>query len=191
MSNYKIIKADGTERTFESEDEFNDVKSLLEAGDKEYEAEVIEESETPTPDGGSTPQGKSGETGSQSPTLKEDPIGYLREINEEYVNTVKGTPAISKRGFRFIQAELDISTEAEVVAWVDDPKGVVVWARAELPDGRAAEAHGEGYPSEDGIDEAEFVRYADTRAKNRALSDLTSAGALAVDEVRGGINDEN
>ena len=128
-------------------------------------------------------------TTNDSPTLQEDPIGYLKNINKEFVNKIKGNDAISKRGFRYIQAELDITTESEVVGWTDDPYGVVVWARAELPDGRAAEAHGEGYPGERGMDKAEWVRYADTRAKNRALSDLTSAGALAVDELRGGFDE--
>ena len=129
------------------------------------------------------------ETTNDSPTLQEDPIGYLKNINKEFVNKIKGNDAISKRGFRYIQAELDITTESEVVGWTNDPYGVVVWARAELPDGRAAEAHGEGYPGERGMDKAEWVRYADTRAKNRALSDLTSAGALAVDELRGGFDE--
>ena len=129
------------------------------------------------------------ETTNDSPTLQEDPIGYLKNINKEFVNKIKGNDAISKRGFRYIQAELDITTESEVVGWTDDPYGVVVWARAELQDGRAAEAHGEGYPGERGMDKAEWVRYADTRAKNRALSDLTSAGALAVDELRGGFDE--
>ena len=129
------------------------------------------------------------EATNDSPTLQEDPIGYLKNINKEFVNKIKGNDAISKRGFRYIQAELDITTESEVVGWTEDPYGVVVWARAELPDGRAAEAHGEGYPGERGMDKAEWVRYADTRAKNRALSDLTSAGALAVDELRGGFDE--
>jgi len=70
------------------------------------------------------------------------------------------------------------------VQWVDDPLGCVVWARAELPSGYAAEAHGEGYQFEGGVSDNEFVRYADTRAKNRAISDLTSAGALAVSELQ-------
>jgi hypothetical protein len=58
-----------------------------------------------------------------------------------------------------------------------------VWAKASLPDGHSAEAHGEGWKFEADVDDNEFVRYADTRAKNRALSDLTSAGALAVSEL--------
>lgn len=32
----------------------------------------------------------------------------------------------------------------------------------------------------------EFARYSDTRAKNRALADLTSSGALAIEELEGG-----
>ena len=113
----------------------------------------------------------------------QDPIGYLGSINKEFVNTIKGTPAISKRGFRFMQTELGVSTTAEVVATFDDPKGVVVHARAETPDGRFAEAHGEGYLTESDVSDNEFVRYADTRAKNRAISDLTSSGALAESEL--------
>jgi len=117
--------------------------------------------------------------------LSEDPIGWLESINNSFVNTIKGTPAISKQGFRFIQAQFGITTEAEVVQWIDDPTGCIVWAKAELPDGQSAEAHGEGYLSETKVDDNEFVRYADTRAKNRAISDLTSAGALAVSELSG------
>jgi len=119
--------------------------------------------------------------------LSEDPIGWLEGINNSFVNTIKGTPAISKQGFRFIQSQFGITTESEVVQTFDDPVGVVVWAKAELPDGQSAEAHGEGYLTERDVDDNEFVRYADTRAKNRAISDLTSAGALAVSELS---NDE-
>jgi len=75
------------------------------------------------------------------------------------------------------------TVEAEVVETFDDPTGIVVWAKAELPDGQSAEAHGEGWLFESGVDDNEFARYADTRAKNRAISDLTSAGALAVSEM--------
>lgn len=117
--------------------------------------------------------------------LSTDPIGFLQSVNSEFVNTIKGKPAISKQGFRFIQREFEISTESEVVEWSDDPLGVVVWAKAELPNGYSAEAHGEGYQFEQDVDDNEFVRYADTRAKNRAISDLTSAGALAVSELEG------
>lgn len=116
--------------------------------------------------------------------LSKDPIGFLQTVNSEFVNHIKGKPAISKQGFRFIQREFEISTESEVVKWSDDPLGCVVWAKAELPGGYSAEAHGEGWQFESKVDDNEFVRYADTRAKNRAISDLTSAGALAVSELQ-------
>ena len=120
--------------------------------------------------------------------LAENPIDWLAGKNSAYVNTIQGTDAISKRGFRYIQSRFGISTRSEIVKWVDDPLGVVIWARAELPDGRYAEAHGEGYQFESGVDDNEFVRYCDTRAKNRALADLTSSGALASEEMEGGSN---
>lgn len=118
-------------------------------------------------------------------SLSKDPIGFLESVNTDFVNTIKGEPAISKQGFRFIQREFEISTESEVVQWIDDPLGVVVWAKAELPNGYSAEAHGEGYQFESDVSDNEFVRYADSRAKNRAISDLTAAGALAVEELQG------
>jgi len=121
--------------------------------------------------------------------VQNDPIGTLESINSDFTNTVKGTPSISKQGFRFLASKLNISTETEVVETFDDPLGVVVWARAEGPDGRVAEAHGEGYKFETRLDDNEFVRYADTRAKNRAISDLTAAGELAASELRGGGGD--
>ena len=192
MSEYKIIRGDD-ENTFDNKDAFEETVDFLNKQGVEFTTETPDEEETEAkPDGGTkgdpgTPATKAAEP--DTPTLREDPIGHLRQINSDYVNTIQGTPAISKRGFRYIQAELEITTETKVVSWSEDPYGVVVWARAELPDGRAAEAHGEGYPSERGMDDGEFVRYADTRAKSRALSDLTSAGALAVDELRGGIDE--
>lgn len=187
MSAYAIIRGDDR-KEFDDKRAFENTVDFLDKQGEHFETE------TPSADAkadGSvagdpgTPAATAAEP--DTPTLQEDPIGHLRQINTDFVNTIQGTPAISKRGFRYIQAELDITTESKVVAEFDDPVGVVVWARAELPNGRAAEAHGEGYANESGIDSNQFVRYGDTRAKNRALSDLTSAGALAVSELKDGV----
>jgi len=124
------------------------------------------------------------QSGADMEALVQNPIEWLESKNADYVNTVKGTPAISKRGFRYIQSQFGITTKSEVVGEFDDPVGVVVWAKAEL-DGYSAEAHGEGYQFESDVSDNEFVRYADTRAKNRALADLTSSGALCVEEMEG------
>jgi len=62
--------------------------------------------------------------------LSHNPIAFLRKVNDEFVNTIKNKPAISKQGFRFIQREFGITTESEVVEVLDDPVGCIVWAKA-------------------------------------------------------------
>lgn len=174
---------DTENKTFPNKDDAKDGKKTHEALCEHCEpgdCEIVDTS--PEPDVVDSPDT---EVVNAPAALAEDPIAWLREHNTDFVNTIKGTPAISKQGFRFIQAQFAISTESEVVETFADQLGVIVWARAELPDGQYAEAHGEGYQFESGVDDNEFVRYADTRAKNRALSDLTSAGALAVSELSG------
>lgn len=176
MSEWTIQEVDGDrEREVSSRSEAEDAKTEMEQ--LGMNVEIIPPAKS---DGGNTPE----ETGSEINALAQNPIDWLRAENDDYVNTVKGTPAISKRGFRYIQSKFEITTESEVVQWVDDPTGVIIWAKAELPDGRSAEAHGEGWQFEGRVDDNEFVRYADTRAKNRALADLTSSGALATEELK-------
>jgi len=196
-----VLKDDnrGNEKEFDDEDEAKEKRNdLISLGAKPEDLEIVEvesdgggKAETqamPVDDDMSladTPGDdvKETEVVNSPEQLAEDPIGWLEGINNDFVNTIKGTPAISKQGFRFIQSQFGITTESEVVEVLDDPTGVLVWAKAELPDGQSAEAHGEGYLTERDVDDNEFCRYADTRAKNRAISDLTSAGALAVSEL--------
>jgi len=197
-----INERSGVESEFEDKDAAQDERQkLIELGVAPEDVQL--ETEETKADGGSPdatvvddapPEPEPELTGTESDTIEpdvinnpeqlaKDPIGWLENINNAFVNTIKGTPAISKQGFRFIQSQFGITTESKVVETFDDPTGVIVWARAELPDGQSAEAHGEGYLTESRVDDNEFVRYADTRAKNRAISDLTSAGALAVSEL--------
>jgi hypothetical protein len=199
MSQYKIIK-DGEPKEYDSKEEWEDMKQLLDENDVDYtaespdtetdggpEADVIDQTDD-TADSEPVPAQPTAEpetVGRDIEQLSQNPIQFLRSVNSDFVNTIKGTPAISKQGFRFIQREFGITTEAKVVETFDDPLGVIVWAKATLPDGHSAEAHGEGWQFETKVDDNEFVRYGDTRAKNRALSDLTSAGALAVSELTG------
>ena len=189
---YKIHR-DGDTKTFEDKGKWKTMCDMLDQNDVEY---TTTEPDTST-DGGEVEADVVDHTAPDpTPTaepatddiaaLSQNPVEWLESINPEYVNTIKNTPTISKRGFRYIQSQFEISTESDVVHYFEDPVGVVVWARAELPDGRSAEAHGEGYRSERGLDDNEFVRYADTRAKSRALADLTSSGAIATEEMEAG-----
>lgn len=179
---------DSTENDFDDKQAAEDTKDLLESNGKDVE--LIDNRK---PDGGTTPEvvDTTEAVASQDNTdiindpakLSQDPIGWLESINNSFVNTIRGNKAISKRGFRFMQTELGISTTSEVVSTFEDPRGVIIHARAEMPNGRCAEAHGEGYLNENDVSDNEFVRYADSRAKSRAISDLTAAGALSESEL--------
>jgi len=190
MSNWTIKDTSrGNEREAESRSDAEDTKSdMVSLGADPSHIEIVPPSET---DGGVAESvdaeviDHTEPTDSDAAVLAQDPIDWLESKNADFVNTIKGTPAISKQGFRFIQQQFGITTRSEVVQTFEDPLGVIVWAKAERPGGQSAEAHGEGYRFEGDVDDNEFVRYADTRAKNRAISDLTSAGALAVSELSG------
>jgi len=188
-----INERSGVESEFEDKDAAQDERQkLIELGVAPEDVQL--ETEETKADGGATEPAVVDESPQTDESIEpdeittpeqlaQDPIGWLESINNDFVNVIKGTPAISKQGFRFIQSQFGITTESEVVDVIDDPVGIIIWAKAELPSGQSAEAHGEGYLSESRVDDNEFVRYADTRAKNRAISDLTSAGALAVSEL--------
>jgi hypothetical protein len=189
-----INERKGTEKTFDTRSEAQEKKQdMIALGMDADDLEIVATTgadNSAKADGGSkakvveTPDTDPRNEAKTPEELSENPIQFLEAVNTDFVNTIKGKPAISKQGFRFIQREFEISTQSEVVEWSDDPLGCVVWAKAELPGGYSAEAHGEGYQFESDVSDNEFVRYADTRAKNRALSDLTSAGALAVSELQ-------
>ena len=192
---YKLIDNNReTEKEFSDEDEAQEKKQdMVSLGADPKDLEIVEtdtaSTEPAKADGGNTevvaPDTPQEPEVTNPDELSKNPIQFLERVNTDFVNTIKGKPAISKQGFRFIQREFEISTESEVVEWSNDPLGCVVWAKAKLPGGYSAEAHGEGYQFESDVSDNEFVRYADTRAKNRAISDLTSAGALAVSELQG------
>ena len=177
------------DHTQDNENHFGDKEKAQENKDflerEGHEVEIVDNLQSGGSPEATQAEVVEGQTQPAPSELTENPIQWLESINTDFVNTIKGTPAISKQGFRYIQRQFEITTETELVQWVDDPTGCIVWAKAELPNGASAEAHGEGWQFESGVDDNEFVRYADTRAKNRALSDLTSAGALAVSELGG------
>jgi len=118
--------------------------------------------------------------------LDTDPIEWLAEAGGDLTTVVKGTTVITKKGFRVLQHRYDISTTSEVVVGPEDTDHTYcrVKATAEMPDGRYAEAHA-GAHTDRGDDNFLLVSLADTRAKSRALSDITGVGAVALEEMQG------
>jgi len=122
-------------------------------------------------------------------SVTDDPIAWLNRNANEFVDTIQGTQAINKKGFLVLQHFYDIDVTSEVVVAPEETNFEYcrVKARAEMPDGRIAEAHGSAHVDRED-DHYLLLEMADTRAKSRALSDITGVGAVAVAELK---NDEN
>lgn len=122
--------------------------------------------------------------------LTNDPIEWLASGSDEFTTTIKGTTVITKKGFRVLQHKYDISTGSEVIVGPEenDHEFCRVKAWAEMPDGRRAEAHASAHVDR-GDDHYLLVSMADTRAKSRALSDVTGVGSVAIEEMVGVEND--
>lgn len=174
--------------------------AVPEGTDKETKPELDEFEGEEKPDGG-TPEPAQAEVVDETPEnqaeplpdreLTEDPIAWLQEGEGELTTSIKGTTVITKKGFRVLQHKYDISTGSEVLVGPEETEmefcRVKAWA--EMPDGRRAEAHASAHVDR-GDDHYLLVSMADTRAKSRALSDVTGVGAVALEEMIGVADDE-
>lgn len=208
---YKIIRDNDT-KTFEDEQQFKQTVDLLESNNVDFEteepdsckeesldAEVIDHTEEAKTDGSGESttelvQSKDVEDVPDEPPerdISDDPIEWINRTAGDFVDNIQGTQAINKKGFRVLQFWYDINTDSEVVVGPEetDFEYCRVRATAEMPDGQKAVAHGSAHVGR-GDDMELLLEMADTRAKSRALSDISGVGAVAVAELKQGENNE-
>lgn len=148
--------------------------------DADHEPEVIDADEVPrSPDVG--PRGGDGETDLPERNVGDDPLKWLPG---EFVDQIDGSPAINRKGFEVLSHfyEVDVSADLQVTPEDTGHEYARVKATAEI-DGRTVEAFGSAHVDR-GDDSYLLLEMADTRARKRALSIATGAGAVAVSELK-------
>lgn len=115
-------------------------------------------------------------------SVADDPINWMPS---EFVDEIDGTPAINRKGFEVLAHfyDIDVSVELRLAPEETDHEECRAKATATRPDGTEEEAFGTAHV-ERGDDPWLLVEMAGTRARKRALSIATGAGAVAVAELK-------
>ncbi|AFH22480.1 hypothetical protein OSG_eHP27_00140 [environmental Halophage eHP-27] len=115
-------------------------------------------------------------------TVADDPLTWMPG---HFVDTIDGTQSINRKGFEVLAHFYDIgvASDLEVAPEDTDYTYCRVKATATLPDGRACESYGSAHVDR-GDDATLLLEMADTRARKRALSIASGAGAVAVEELK-------
>ena len=112
--------------------------------------------------------------------VDEDPLKWLPG---EFVDTIDGSPAINRKGFEVLSHFYDVSVSADLQTPPEETGHEYCRVKATATiDDREVEAFGSAHVDR-GDDAHLLLEMADTRARKRALSIATGAGAVAVDEL--------
>lgn len=148
--------------------------------DASHDPEVLDADEIPqSPD--VDPRSDDGKTDLPERNVGDDPLKWLPG---EFVDTIDGSAAINRKGFEVLSHfyEVDVSADLQVTPEDTGHEYARVKATAEI-DGRTVEAFGSAHVDR-GDDSYLLLEMADTRARKRALSIATGAGAVAVEELK-------
>jgi len=115
-------------------------------------------------------------------SVADDPIAWMPG---EFVDVIDGTEAINRKGFEVLAHFYDVSVTADLQTAPEetDHEYARVKATAETADGREVQAFGSAHVDR-GDDPWLLVEMAGTRARKRAISVATGAGAVAVEELK-------
>jgi len=198
MSDWTLIDHDGeNRREFESRADAESVRTDLQAlGIDDDDLEIVPPTETdgsgvvePELVGSEETDAQPDETpDSRTPgtldnrSVADDPISWMPG---EFVDQIDGTEAINRKGFEVLAHFYDVSVTADLQTAPEetDHEFCRVKATAETADGRTVEAFGSAHVDR-GDDPWLLVEMAGTRARKRAISVATGAGAVAVSELK-------
>jgi len=144
------------------------------------EPEVVGSEETDAQPG-ETPDSRTPDT-LDNRSVADDPIAWMPG---EFVDQIDGTEAINRKGFEVLAHFYGVSVTADLQTAPEetDHKYCRVKAVAETAEGRTVEAFGSAHVDR-GDDPWLLVEMAGTRARKRAISVATGAGAVAVSELK-------
>jgi hypothetical protein len=147
----------------------------------ETDGSGVVEPEVVDDDGTDTRPGETPDTLDER-SVADDPIAWMPG---EFVDVIDGTEAINRKGFEVLAHFYDVSvtTDLQTAPEETDHEFCRVKATAETADGRTVQAFGSAHVDR-GDDSWLLVEMAGTRARKRALSIATGAGAVAVEELK-------
>jgi len=189
--------ANGNRRTFDTRADAEDAREdLLALGATPEDLEIVPPTETDG-SGAVEPEVVDGEQADAQPvetpddntpdtlddrSVSDDPIAWMPG---EFVDVIDGTEAINRKGFEVLAHFYDVSVTATLQTAPEetDHEFCRVKATAETAEGRTVEAFGSAHVDR-GDDPWLLLEMAGTRARKRALSVATGAGAVAVEELK-------